>query len=168
MRGLISSVLTVFVLSVVAVLLWRHRTRNLAYVPARLESYWDTLKERRKFRRFKKKLAVDCSISESPGDRYHSFSKDISGEGICLQVPEIMPEGRQLNLEIHIPDKRTILVKGEIVWINEVKRLSQDSDRLFSAGIKFLKLNPKDKDLLAEFFDNNAEMDNLHRNDKEV
>jgi len=148
-------------------LLWRHRTRNVAYISAKLDSYWDTLKERRKYRRFKKELDVTCSVPERAGDVYHSFSKDISGEGICLQVPEIMPEGSQLDLEIKLPDKRPISVKGEIIWVNEVKRSSAVSERVFNAGIKFLKLSKKDKGLLSELLEKFAG-DNIRDNQKEA
>lgn len=156
MRGVMSSITVILVLVSVAILLWRQRTRNVAYVSAKLESYWNNLKERRKFRRFKKQLEVDCSVPEKTGNIYHSFSKDISGEGICLQVPEMMPEGSQLDLEIKIPDHSPIAVKGEIIWVTEADRDPSASERIFNAGIRFLRLSKKDKDLLSEFLEKSA------------
>jgi len=125
----------------------------LAYVSATLDSYWDTLKERRKFRRFEKQLAVECSVQEKVGDLYHAFSHDVSGEGVCLQVPEIMPEKSQINMQIKIPGKRPLDVKGEVVWVSEMKRDYTASERVFKVGVRFLKIDTKDKGVLNKYLD---------------
>ena len=153
MRGILCLITLVLVLSVVSYLLWRHRTRVLSEIPAELDSYWDALKERRRFVRFKRKLAVECVVPEKAGNQYHTFSKDISGEGICLQVPEIMPEGSILYLRIDIPEQKPVAVKGEIVWVKESKGPTKDPGRAFSAGIKFLKVSEKDKHVLNSFLE---------------
>ena len=85
------------------------------------------------------------------GDVYRAFSQNISGEGICFQVLEIMPEKSHVNLIINIPKKKSILVKGEVAWVSEAKRDSIASERIFQIGVKFLKVNTKDKNLLNEF-----------------
>jgi len=159
MRGILSLIITILLLSSVAFLLWRKRTRNLALISAKLDSYWKTLKDRRKFRRFKKQLNVECSVLEKAGNVYHAFSQDISGEGICLQVPEIMPEKSQVNLEVEIPGKRPVAVRGEVAWVSEAKRGSSDSERVFKVGIRFLKIGARDKDLLIEFLNQITEND---------
>lgn len=159
MHSILSSITALLILLSVAFLLWKHRTRNLAHISAKLDSYWDTLKERRKFRRFEKQLNVECSVPEKAGNVYHAFSCDISGEGICLQVSEIMPEKSQVNLEIKIPDKRPIAVKGEVVWVSEVKRDFSASERVFKIGLRFLKIGVRDKGLLHEFLNEIARDD---------
>ncbi len=159
MHSVLSLIIIILVLSSVAFMLWRKRTENLALISAKLDSYWKTLKERRKFRRFEKQLNVECSVLEKAGNIYHAFSQDISGEGICLQVPEIMPEKSRVNLEIEIPDKRPIAVKGEVVWVSEVKRDSSVSERIFKIGVRFLKIDTKDKELLNGFLNQITEND---------
>jgi hypothetical protein len=159
MRSILSLIIIILILLSVAFLLWRKRTRNLALISAKLDSYWNTLKERRKFKRFKRQLNVECSVLEKAGNIYHAFSQDISGEGICLQVPEIMPEKSLVGLEIEIPDKRPIVVKGEVVWVSEMKRDFSASERIFKIGVRFLKIDIKDKDLLSEFLNRITEND---------
>jgi len=153
MRYVLSVITTLIIFAVISILLWQKRTRHLALVPAKLDSYWDSLKERRKFRRFNISLSVECSFSEQSNNVYHVFSKDISGEGICIQFPEIIPEGSLLDLKIDIPKTRPISVKGEIVWVDESHRTSNDQDRLFNAGIQFVKVDKRDRDRLKDFLD---------------
>ena len=81
MRYVLSLITTLIIFAVISFLLWQKRTRHLALVPAKLDSYWDSLKERRKFRRFDTSLSVDVSFSEQSNNVYHVFSKDISVRG---------------------------------------------------------------------------------------
>ena len=157
MHSILSFIIAILILLSVAFMLWRHRTRNLSHISARLDSYWDTLKDRRKFGRFERLLNVECRISGKADDVYHAFSHDISGEGICIQVPEIMPEKSQVDLNIRVPNMQPIAIKGEVVWVDEIKQDSAGSERIFKAGIKFLKIGIKDKALLNKFIGKIAE-----------
>ena len=153
MRGILSTATTLIIFLSVCILLWRQRTRNLSHVPAQLDSYWDALKERRKFRRFKMKLPVECRVPDKSDNIYHTFSKDISGEGICLQVPELMPEGSVLDMMVKMPQGRPLHVRGEIAWVSESPKKSDSDERSFMAGIKFVKVDPDDKKRLSSFLD---------------
>ena len=153
MRYVLSLITTLIIFAVISFLLWQKRTRHLALVPAKLDSYWDSLKERRKFRRFNSSLSVECSFSEQSNNVYHVFSKDISGEGICIQVSEIIPEGSLLDLKIDVPETKPISVKGKIVWVDESPRTSNEQDRVFNAGIQFVKVDTRDKKRLRDFLD---------------
>ena len=153
MRYVLSLITTLIIFVVISFLLWQKRTRHLALIPAKLDSYWDSLKERRRFRRFDTSLSVDVSFSEQSNSVYHVFSKDISGEGLCIQVSEIMPEGSLLDLKINIPKTRPISVKGEIVWVDESPRVSNDQDRVFNAGVQFVKVDTRDRKRLRDFLD---------------
>ena len=151
MRGILSSAIVVVTFACVVVLLWRQRSRHRAHVQAKIDSYWDASKENRKFRRFKKELSVDCTIPEKPGDTYKTFTSDISGQGICLKVPEIVPQGGVLNLLVSIPDRKPIKITGEVVWVNEIKEKVEGLARAFNAGIKFLKIDKHDQKILDKF-----------------
>ena len=153
MRYVLSLITALIFFSIISFLLWQKRTRHLALVPAKLDSYWDSLKERRKFRRFNISLSVDVSFSEQSNNVYHVFSKDISGEGLCIEVPEIIPEGSILDLKITIPKTRPIGVKGKIVWVGESPRVSNDQDRVFNAGVQFVRVEKRDKVRSRDFLD---------------
>ena len=79
------SAITVFLTLVFVIyLLFRQRTQHLACVQANLDGYWDSSKEKRQFRRFKKRLSVECIVPERPGDEYKTFSHDISARACAL------------------------------------------------------------------------------------
>jgi hypothetical protein len=151
MRIMLSAITVFFTLAFVIYLLFRQRTQHLSRVQANLDGYWDSSKEKRQFRRFKKRLSVDCIVPEMPGDQYKTFSHDISGQGVCLNVPEIMPKGSRVKLKIGIPDKTTLNVVGEVVWVKEVAQDPAELKRIFSAGIRFFALDKKDKAALDNF-----------------
>jgi hypothetical protein len=148
---MLSAITVFFTLAFVIYLLFRQRTQHLARVQADLDGYWDSSKEKRQFRRFKKRLSVDCIVPERPGDEYKTFSYDISGQGVCLNVPEMMPRGSRVRLKIGIPDKAPVNVIGEIVWVKEIAQDPADLKRIFSAGVKFFAIDKKDRAVLDNF-----------------
>ena len=151
MRGILSLTVLLITFSCVGFLLWKQRSRHLAHVFAKVDGYWDVSKEKRKFRRFKKELSVDCTIPERPGDTYKTFTKDISGEGICLIIPEIVPKESTLNLLVNMPDSRPIKITGRVVWVKEAEQDTKEQKRSFNAGIKFLKIDERDRKILNNF-----------------
>jgi c-di-GMP-binding flagellar brake protein YcgR len=157
MRNILVLFVFLVTFSCVIFLLWRQRTRNLAYVSAKVDGYWDGAQEKRKFKRFKMELAVDCTIPEKHGDTYKVFSKDISGQGICLKVPEMVPEGGVLELLVSMPDKRPIKITGEVIWVKEIEAQEQEgTGRTFDAGIRFLRIDRRDQKLLNNFLTESA------------
>jgi len=151
MRGILSSSILLVTLACVAFLLWRQRSRHLAHISAKADSYWDGTQEKRRFKRFKMELLVDCTIPERPGDTYSTFTKDISGQGICLRIPEIVPKESTLILVVNIPNHRPIKITGEVIWVKEIEEKTEGLARAFNAGIKFLKIDERDKRVLDNF-----------------
>ena len=155
MRNALLSIIFIVTFSCVIFLLWRQRTRHLAYVKANADGFWDNgdgSHEKRRFKRFKLELPVECTITEKQGDTYKTFSKDISGQGICcLKVPEMVPQGGVLNLLISVPDKRPIKITGEVVWVKELESSAGSAERSFNAGIRFLRIARQDQKLLDNF-----------------
>ena len=96
-------------------------------------------------------LLVDCTIPERPGDTYSTFTKDISGQGICLRIPEIVPKESTLILVVNIPNHRPIKITGEVIWVKEIEEKTEGLARAFNAGIKFLKIDERDKRVLDNF-----------------
>ena len=151
MRGILSSSILLVTFACVAFLLWRQRSRHLAHISAKANGYWDGTQEKRRFKRFKMELSVDCTIPERPGDTYSTFTKDISGQGICLRIPEIVPKESTLILVVNIPNHRPIKITGEVIWVKEIEEKTEGLARAFDAGIKFLKIDAHDKKLLDNF-----------------
>ena len=152
MRGILVSAILLGTFFIAALMLWKRRTRNIDQIPAQLDSYWDFLKERRKFIRFNKTLPVKCIVPERKGDIYHVFSKDVSGEGICIQVPEMLPEGSILELHISIPTGREIKVRGQVAWVGEPLK-DASGERLYNTGIKLAKLGSHNRLCLKDYLE---------------
>lgn len=151
MRGiLVAIVITVTFLSVVF-LIWKRYAKHIIQIPAYLDNYWDILKEKRKVVRFEKRLPVTCVVEERPGNVHRVFNKNISGEGICLAVPEMLPEGSLLGLKIEVPNEEPITAKGEVVWVKEAEGIPARTERLFDTGVKFIKIELMDKIRLGNF-----------------
>jgi c-di-GMP-binding flagellar brake protein YcgR len=152
MRAILSFIVFLVTLSTVIILLWIQRSRHIARISAKADSYWDGTQEKRRFKRFKAELAVDCTIPERPGDTYKTFSKDISGQGICLTVPEIIPQGGVLSLHVSVPGQGPIKILGEVVWVKEAEDSKEKNlGRAFNAGIKFLKIDSHGQKALDNF-----------------
>ena len=157
MRGILVTIVALATFLLVTISLWKKRTRNISEISADLESYWDGKAERRRARRFKKKLSVICSVPEKKGNNYHIFSKDISGEGICLQVPEILPEGIALDIKVNIPGEKAISARGIVAWVNESPNGAKQPERLFDTGIKFIRIDTGEKQKLVNYLNSDTE-----------
>ena len=74
-------------------------------------------KDTRKFPRYKTSLRVKY---HTPIEEGISWIKDISLNGAQLFLNKGLEIGTRLNIEVNLPqDPKTILVKGDIVWIKE-------------------------------------------------
>ena len=158
MRGVLASIVVLIIFIVVTYLLWRKRTRNIAQIPAYLNGYWDMFKEKRNLIRFNMNMAVTCNLAEKDVSIYHAFSKNISGKGICLRATEMLPEGASLDLKIDVPDDKPIFIKGDVVWVKEARKeaTGDSKERLFDIGIRFVKVDEKDKERLCNLLGLNA------------
>lgn len=101
--------------------------------------------------RFGERLPVRCSVAQKAGNIHRIYSSDISGEGICLQVPEMLPQKTILDLKVDIPYKGSLAMKGEVVWVKEAERASGQSERLFDTGVRFIQIRPEDKACLGNY-----------------
>lgn len=144
MRGLIVSIVSLFIFITCAIFLWLNETRRKTILTGRLDKYWN-LKERRKFVRIPKRLEVVCEFAKKSDSNWSLFTKNISGEGICIYTPEILPEAAIVDLRIRIPEREELSVKGSVVWVREAHSLDEQGRKQFNAGIKLTDINSKDK-----------------------
>jgi c-di-GMP-binding flagellar brake protein YcgR len=154
MRGFLVSIIFVIIFSVTAILLWLHEKKSTDEIVAKLDSYYNKLQERRKAIRFDTKLNVVCKVAEKTNNHWSIYSKDISGEGVCLYLPEILPNDAVVDLVIDVPGKRKISVTGKVAWVKEIECSKLDGSRQFSAGVRFIKIKPKAKLDLVNFVNN--------------
>ena len=98
-------------------------------------------KERRKFKRFDAYMSVRYQVPGSQ-DQGVALSKDLSREGLKINVPTRLTEGSTLSLELDIPDDpKPVKTSGKIVWSG-----SQNSqEQGFDAGVRFVMMDPVDK-----------------------
>ncbi len=115
MRGILVAILTVVIFGGTTILLWLREKKRVDRITGELDTYYSMFKERRKTIRLHKHLSVACKVIERPGSRWSAFSKDISGEGICLHMPEILPQDAVVNLEVDIPGGKHIIARGKVV-----------------------------------------------------
>ena len=151
MRGILVSIITLVLFGVTALLLWLREKKHIDRIGGELDTYYSRLKEKRKTIRLNKRLNVACKVTEEPESYWSVFSKDISGDGICLYLPEILPQDAVVDLEIDIPGEKHIIAHGQVIWVREIQTPSAEGKRQFNAGIKFVKINPEDKDNLVNF-----------------
>ncbi|MFH0732924.1 MAG: PilZ domain-containing protein [Candidatus Omnitrophota bacterium] len=151
MRGILVAIVAIIVFGTTAVLLWLREKKRTDKICAKLDSYYSGLKEKRKSIRIKENLDVVCKVTEVSNSHWSVFSKDISGEGICLHMPEILPENANIELVIVIPESKRVSARGRVVWVKEAETSGSDGKRQFNAGIQFTKINPADKDVLVDF-----------------
>ena len=151
MRGILVTIIFAIIFGTTAVILWLRDKRRTDEIVGEIDTYYSILKEKRKSIRLTKHLSVVCKVIERPDSHWSVFSKDVSGEGICLHLPEILPQDAVVNLEIKIPPDKFISAQGEVVWIKEIDTPDKDGKRQFDAGIRFIKINNKHKDDLVKF-----------------
>ena len=151
MRGIIVSIIALVFFGAAVILLWLREKKHTDKIAAELDTYYEKLKEKRRTIRLNKRLRVICKVIEKPNSHWAVFSKDVSGEGICLYLPEILPRHAVVDLEIDMPGEKRIHAHGQVVWVREIETPNAEGKRQFSAGIKFVKINPKDKDSLIGF-----------------
>lgn len=74
-----------------------------------------------------------------------SSTKDVSAGGISLVLPQPVPVGSRLRLEINVPPlNRSIAVEGRVV------RCLQAEKSGFDVGIRFDQITPKDHEDLKQ------------------
>lgn len=86
-------------------------------------------------------MSVRYQVPDSQ-DQGVALSKDLSREGLKMNVPTRLLEGSTLSLELDIPDDpKPVKTSGKIVWSS-----SQNSqEQGFDAGVRFVMMDPVDK-----------------------
>lgn len=113
------------------------------------------MQERRKFVRLNTSVDVKWAkiTQESKGVLSDlSVSKNISGGGICLTVyGRSVDIGDLVYMEIDLPAKEIIKVKGRVAWIGEFEIVGGRYEKRYDLGIEFLEIKEKDRGEIDQF-----------------
>ncbi len=93
-------------------------------------------KEKRKALRLKTRLQVDCKLKDQT-EPIQASCIEISKGGTSLSLPEELPKGKDVELEICLPSGSKICTHGEVVW---TKGTTADKEAIVT-GIKFTKMD---------------------------
>jgi c-di-GMP-binding flagellar brake protein YcgR len=133
-----------------------YKTRYQRVPVGKMTGYWHG-EERRKDIRIPKTLSVRYSLEKKPHLTVRSVTMNISRGGILLETSEKLITETLLGLEILIPNyQKGISADGKIMWVKECSDQDESGRRMFNAGIKFVSMHPKEKELLNQYITDNT------------
>ena len=101
-------------------------------------------------RRKDPRAEVELEVHYRTGQEFlAAYSKNISGGGLFIQSQELLSLNREVLLRFTLPGISHLFeIHGVVVWTNPPTARSP-----FPAGmgIKFLDIDPKDKQMIADF-----------------
>ncbi|MFH2144950.1 MAG: PilZ domain-containing protein [Candidatus Omnitrophota bacterium] len=80
-----------------------------------------------------------------------SINKDISEGGICLIIEERLQIGDRLQLEIGLPDKKSITAVGRVAWVSEYGVVYDNHKRNYDTGVEFMEIEDMDRQEISKF-----------------
>ena len=110
--------------------------------------------ERRKYKRFKKKVLITTMYQDETSKMVVEdsiYSEDIGAGGLRLVFPYHIPKGKILDLKVFLfPDPILLPTQGKVVWSDKKQGLElaisdkkeQKEQELFWAGIQFINVDP--------------------------
>ena len=141
--------LALILLLIILFLLWNEELRLRKNITHGLASKYWILRERRRFVRFKQELKIRYNLKQKPYDLQPSKSVNVSRKGLCLITYEKLKEKTFLELELELPDfSRPVKLIGQVAWTKDMQEQDEKGRRLFSVGIRFLKINPSSEAVL--------------------
>ncbi len=142
-------IILIFVL--VALYIEERKIKHQNIPTGKMTGYWGN-EERRRSIRVEKVLSVKYMIEKKPHLLLNGRTKNISGGGILLETCEKLLVETLLGLQIEIPVcQKAISADGKVVWVKDSSSLDGASKRTFNAGIKFINMVPKEKEVFLEY-----------------
>lgn len=111
--------------------------------------------QRRSFVRVPIVLKATYTVKSS-GKVYDTYTKDISGGGMKIILPEVLNTNDILQIRIELPPPESpINCEGEVRWIDiEERSIGNRGEKNVYAGIEFVLIDEKDRDRLIRFLFN--------------
>ncbi len=111
------------------------------------------IKDTRKKPRIMIRALVDY---ESQGTYFYDYSTNLSEGGLFIETENVMPVGAQVTLRFTLPNIEYVFeVLGVVKWINLDEK--QNPKILKGMGVGFQSMDDKDRELLDEFIQKEAQ-----------
>lgn len=109
--------------------------------------------ERRRFRRLNGRIFVLCQLMEKEVGRIiKTFTRDISGGGLCFETEQLILAGTMLGLEIYQPLSESrekyisISALGKVKWVTGINITKRDvGSNKYRVGVEFVKVGGKER-----------------------
>jgi c-di-GMP-binding flagellar brake protein YcgR len=115
------------------------------------------LTEQRLYERLTLPIKVNYEVSTRPRDIKSAISKDISGGGICLSLPEKLLPDTKINIDIKVmqPKSTDYNLKARVAWSRHVEISAGGAKSVYyDTGIEFLEQDPIAVANIATYFYN--------------
>ena len=107
--------------------------------------------EQRKAFRSQLRLPVRYVTGEGTKVEGTTLTRDVGQNGLAIILPEQVPLGAPVNLEIRLPENnRRILAKGKVVWQTELANRSSVSGSRYATGLQFTRVDEGDRKELVD------------------
>ncbi len=124
--------------------------------------------ERRREKRFKKKLMITTMFRDESGNIVTEdsiYCDDISASGARLVCPHKIPKGKLLDLRVFLfSDPIHLPAQGKVVWSEKKQTLElvkgkkkQDDDEMYWVGIQFINIDVFSRERIIRLLDKGIE-----------
>lgn len=110
----------------------------------------DDLKDKRMASRLNIPLKIEYKLLPKQRILKEVFLEDVSGTGLRVSLDQYLSKGSRLKTLLYFPEeKNPVTAFSEVVWC---KKKSADKEKLFDVGMKYIKLDQKDKNRFVFLF----------------
>ncbi len=111
--------------------------------------------EKRKFVRITASILIKWKKTEGiPNKTLNSLNiaKNVSRGGICLPMDQKIRVGENLALELRLPTRQIIKIKGKVTYVNDFTEIVDLKRRNnYDVGIEFLEMSKEDRNEFNKF-----------------
>lgn len=106
------------------------------------------IEEKRRYLRLNIPLEIEYVLSDA--DRvFTATTKDISASGIRFTAKDGIPENRNLDIKLKIPNSANpVHAQGRVAWS---KKVSLENDSPLEIGIEFMKIEEDNKNTFLKY-----------------
>jgi len=111
--------------------------------------------ERRRFIRFDLDANVRYRFFNDMdiGENIKGKAKNLSAEGVCIVTEKEMPRDKDIEVDIFLPGrKRSVRIRGKVVWIHRIKSAGKMLPNCYEAGIKLYTVDKDDENTLLKYY----------------
>lgn len=107
-------------------------------------------RERRRAQRLSIPIKVKYKLLPKRKILEEIFTQNISGGGVSLRLAQSLQKGARLKTLLHFPgDPNPVTAVSEVIWC---KRVSEKKKVHYNAGIRHIKIVPRDKERFVFLF----------------